>query len=231
MFNHTNTEKQKYNYITLLAMLYVTTTLASVILSYRTIAIEPFIIPGGTVIFPLSYFLGDVVAEVYGYKFSRQLIWFSVISNFVFASVIMIVIYLPTPTYFVYTNAYKQALGHTLRFVCSGTTGGIIGSFVNIYIISKSKIYMHGKYFWLRSTIATAFGEITLTTIVVLLAFTGIVPGSTMLTLIISAFTFKIMYGLIVVWPATILTSFLKRKENSDVYDFNTNFSPFSLKV
>jgi len=231
MFNHTNTEKQKYNYITLLAMLYVTTTLTSVVLAYRTIAIGPFIIPGGTVIFPLAYFLGDVVAEVYGYKFSRQLIWFSVISNFAFASVIMIVIHLPAPTYLISANTYKQVLNHTLRFVCSGTTGCIISSFVNIYIISKSKIYLHGKYFWLRSTIATAFGELTLTTIVALLTFTGIVPGTTIFTIIVSAFTFKIIYGLIAVWPATILASFLKRTENTDVYDFNTNFSPFSLKV
>lgn len=231
MFNHTNTEKQKYNYITLLAMLYVTTTLTSVVLAYRTIAIGPFIIPGGTVIFPLSYFLGDVVAEVYGYKFSRQLIWFSVISNFIFASVIMIVIHLPAPTYLVSANTYKQVFSHTLRFVCSGTTGCIISSFVNIYIISKSKIYLHGKYFWLRSTTATAFGELTLTTIVALLTFIGIVPGTTIFTIIVSAFTFKIIYGLIAVWPATILASFLKRTENTDVYDFNTNFSPFSLKV
>ncbi len=68
-------EKQQYKYISIIQMLYVTALLATVVLTYKMVAFGPLLEPGGVFIFPLTYFFGDVIAEVYGYKLSRQLVW------------------------------------------------------------------------------------------------------------------------------------------------------------
>lgn len=220
-----------YKFIILLSTLYITVNLTAVVLSYRLMSFGHLTLPGGTIIFPLSYFLGDVIAEVYGYKISRQLIWATSICSVLYTIVITFVIYSPYPENWNFSSDYIQVLGHSFRFVLVGTIGSFCGLFMNAYIISKTKLYTHGKYFPIRSIVSTAFGEAVLTIIVYTGAFAGILTFSQLLALITAGYTFKLIYAVLASYPGSWLVEFLKKKEDADVYDSKINFSPFSFRL
>ncbi len=223
--------QSSHRYLVFFTALYITLPIAATVLSYRLVEIGPFLLKGGSLIYPLTYVLGDVITEIYGYKISRQLIWTSIICAYVFAMLITIIIHMPMPGFWHGEKAFETVLGHTLRFTIGGSIGSLLGSFINVYIISKTKIYTHGKYFWLRSLFSSSFGEIIQSIIVFSIAFLWIYPTPMIINMIATAFLFKCIYSLLTVGPANYLVYFLKRKTHIDVYDFNTKFTPFSFET
>lgn len=224
-------EKQHYKYFTILGMLQITSLIATVMTIHKLWEIGPFLIPVSTFIFPITYFFGDVVAEVYGYKASRQLIWTSAFCQYVFALTVYFLIKLPSPDALNFDPHFNFVLGGMLWLTFSNTVGSITGAFLNAFVITKTKVLMKGKKFWLRSILSTTVGETAVTIIVGILAFYKTANTSQLITIILTAHTFKLIYGVIAVFPAMKLVDFLKKKEGIDVYDVNTNFSPFSLDV
>lgn len=219
----------QYKYFLLLASLYITITLTATALTYRLVSIGPFTLHGGSVIFPFSYILGDIITEVYGYRLSRQLIWISIICGFAFSLMVTIVIYLPAPNFWHDQQTYLYVFGNSLRFTIGASAAGFIGSFINIYSISKSKIYLHGKYFWLRSFFSSTFGEAIQSLIGISIGFIGIVPISNVVGIMTTSFMMKIIYSIAAVGPANYVAIYLKQKEGVDIYDYETKFTPFSF--
>jgi queuosine precursor transporter len=216
-------------YIILLAMLYLTAFIFPLMLAYRMVHLGPFLLPGGTLFFPLSYFLGDVIAEVYGYSFSRQLVWSAILCQLIAGAFITLVLHLPTPTYWHAEADFVLVLGNSLRYAFASTIGNFFGEFINVYLISKSKILLKGKHFWLRSLAATCIGEGTLTIVVFFITFVGITNTHHVIDLMLSAYTFKMLFSIIGVLPATFLVFFLKQAEGIDAYDHAINYNPFKL--
>lgn len=229
--NNTAKEHIHYKYFLILTAFYITISITSLVLTYRLVVFGPFVLHGGSVIYPLSYILGDVITEVYGYKLSRQLIWISIICGFLFSFIAIIVIHLPAPGFWHNQKSFIQVLGHSLRFTTGGSIGVFVGSFVNIYIISKTKIYLHGKYFWLRGFFSSTFGEAIQSLIVVPFGFLGVVPLLKVITIMFTAFSFKMIYNLLAIGPANYLANYLKKREGIDIYDFDTKFTPFSFET
>jgi len=211
-----------YKYIILLAMLFITIDLAAVSMAYKMVSLNSLfeINSGATFIFPLTYALGDIVTEVYGYNMARKLIWFSLLLQFVFAILVTIAIHLPSPSFWSGDDAYFTVFGSVFRFVLAGTAANIISNFMNIYIVSKLKIPMEGKFFWLRSILSTIVSGFILVAIIVVVGFSG-----TEINLLKSWIMFKstyaceISYAFMLVIPAALTAKFLKRSENVDVYD------------
>lgn len=223
-----------YKYILFISMLFVTVDLAAVSVAYRMVSINHLlqILSGATFIFPLTYCLGDIITEVYGYHLAKRLIWLSLLLQFIFALLITAVLYLPAPFFWDNYNDYIHVFGSILRFVFAGTCANICSNFLNIYLVSKLKIPFEGKLFWLRSIISTVLGGFLLVSIVVLVGFSG---GEMNLTntwiMFKSTFSLEVIYAITLAIPATYITNFLKKQENIDVYDFNINYNPFLLKA
>ena len=214
-------------YILPIIMLYLMATLAADVVAYKFIAFGPLIESGATLIFPITYLLGDIVTEVYGYRVARKFIWLNLICELIFAVLIVSVINLKSSAYASYQNDFNHALGNILRFVISGIIANIVSNFLNVYLISKWKILMKGKHFWLRSVASTAVSELLLNIIAGSLAFTGTMALGHVWNLIASAYLLEIFYAFIFVWPGWVLILYLKKKEHIDVYDYNTNDNPF----
>ncbi len=216
------------NYVIVFAMLYCMALVIPVVLAYRPVAFGFFsAIPGGALIFPSTYLFGDIISEVYGYKIARQILWCSIGAEILFALGITAVIYSPFPKGWQQYHEYVDVLGHSLRFVMASILGTTISEFVNIYIISKSKIYYKGRHFWLRSLFSSATGEIILTIIVYSITFMGIFSFMEVIRLMINGYLYKVAFSTIGVIPVVLITTYLKKKENIDVYDHSTNFNPF----
>lgn len=215
------------HYILILGMINITISLAADVVAYKLITLGPTLLPGATLIFPLTYIIGDIVAEVYGYTVAKKIIWVTLICELFFAIAIQLIIRLPSPHFWEHQLAYHAVIDPILRFVLAGILGIVSSSFINIYIISKWKILMKGKHFWLRSLGSSAIGGLVLTVVTILFGFGGNIHWSKLLGMILSVYSMEVLYSLLGIWPASIITGFLKLEEQLDVYDTKTNFNPF----
>lgn len=215
------------HYILILGMINITISLAADVVAYKLITLGPALLPGAPLIFPLTYIIGDIVAEVYGYTVAKKIIWVTLICELFFALSIKLIIHLPSPHFWQNQLAYNAVIDPILRFVLAGILAVVSSSFINIYIISKWKILMKGRHFWLRSLGSSAIGGFILVLVTILFGFTGHIHWSKLIYMVLSVYSVEVFYSLLGVWPASIITGFLKLEEQLDVYDTKTNFNPF----
>lgn len=226
-----NLNFKPYKFLTPLSMLYMTLKLITVVLIYKIISIGPFSASASTLVMPLWFVMGDVIAEVYGYKVARQIIWLAIFCQFVFVFVCSALISCESPLGWMHQEAYLQVFGKLPRVALASFLAIVTGAFINAYAISKWKILLHGKYFWLRSLGASAIGELVFTIVAYVTEFLGVVPVSQLLQLMLISYVIKLILNPILVIPSFLLVNMLKRLENIDIYDFNINFNPFKMTM
>lgn len=221
---------QKHNkYLILLAMLNAVVLATSTVVGYKPVSLFGATEYGTTILFPVTYFLQDAITEVYGYKVARQIVWGSMICTLVSAALLVFIVHLPAPATWPNKHAFNVVLDPMLRVAIASVLGSLLSSFVNIYLLSKWKILVKGKYFWLRSLTSTAFGELILTISSVLIGFIGRASFLEIAVIIFNAFLFKVVCTSIIIYPEVILVKFLKKAENLDVYENNIDFNPFKF--
>jgi uncharacterized integral membrane protein (TIGR00697 family) len=189
------------------------------------------LVPGGIFVFPITFCICDIVGEVYGYAYPRLFIWIGILAELIFSLLIITVSHLPSPEFFTQAEAYQIVFNPTLRYVGSGLIGLLVGEFTNVYLLAKWKIFLRGKFFIFRSLVSTAFGQALLTIIVDVLNYFGKLNDSSLLWMMFCGYLWKMCFAVLMVFPAWLLVKFLKKVENIDYYDFNTNFNPFAFNL
>lgn len=237
-FQHINTisklsqeSKFTYNYLIGMAMLYMALTILSGLSVYKLVILGPFLFPAGIFTTPLTYCLSNVTTEVYGYPVGRNMMWWFVVSSTVFTCLAFLLIHLPSPLEFKHQPAFDLILGSMPRIYIAGTIGTIIGMNVNNYLVSKFKIKMEGKHYWLRSIISTSGGEIAYNFIAYPMMMLWKVPLIDLMHIFISVTIFKIFTTSIFLLPECLLANYLKVNEKINVFDFNVNYNLFKFKI
>jgi len=222
-------KKPNYIYLDIITGFFVAVLLISNIASTKIVQIWKFTFDGGTILFPLSYIFGDILTEVYGYRASRKVIWTGFFSALLM-SVILGLIGIAKPAEgWQFQDAYIKILGQTPRIVAASLIAYFAGEFSNSFVLAKMKILTKGKYLWTRTIGSTLVGEGIDTVLFVIIAFLGLYELRLVLLIIISNYVFKVGME-VVLTPVTYkIVNFLKRKENIDYYDYNTNFNPFII--
>lgn len=186
-------------------------------------------LPGGIILFPIVYVFGDMLTEVYGYSMSRKVIWTGFGALVIMVLATLIVQKLPPAAFWTLQKEYDDILGKIPRIVIASITAYFLGEFVNSYTIAKLKVRTGGKQMSLRFILSTVVGQFVDTTVFVLIAFTGLMDMNSLVMVILSGWAFKVTWEIIAL-PVTIpLVKWLKKKENEDYYDRNTDFNPFKL--
>jgi uncharacterized integral membrane protein (TIGR00697 family) len=188
----------------------------------------------GVLFFPISYIFGDILTEVYGYGRDRRVVWAG-FGALAFASLMAwVVVNLPAADSGfmreyqghlegVFGNAWRIAAGSMIAFWC--------GSFSNSYVMAKMKVQSGGKRLWTRTIGSTLVGELVDSSLFYFIAFYGIWATGDIVKVTIVQYLFKTGWE-IVMTPVTYrIVGFLKKAEDEDYYDVNTDFSPFSMKV
>ena len=197
------------------------------IASSKIVDFGPFTFDGGTILFPISYIFGDILTEVYGYRKSRQVIWIGFVSALLMSIVLVIVGLLPPAPGWNNQDAYMAILSTTPRIVAASLIAYFAGEFSNSYVLARMKIFTKGRWLFSRTIGSTIVGEGIDTVFFVCIAFAGAIPGSTLMAVIVSNYVFKVGFE-VVATPLTYgVVGFLKKREQVDVYDYNTNFNPF----
>jgi queuosine precursor transporter len=185
----------------------------------------------GVMFFPISFIFGDILTEVYGYAASRRVIWAG-FAGLAFASFMAwMIVALPPAPFWDNQHEYEVAFGSTWRISLAGLIAFAVGEFVNSFIMAKMKIVSAGKHLWQRTITSTVFGETVDTLLFVPLAFwnSGIIPNDK-IPLIIGAQIIAKIGVEIACTPAVYkIVAFLKRAEQTDYYDKNTDFNPFKI--
>lgn len=185
----------------------------------------------GILFFPISFIFGDILTEVYGYAASRRVIWAG-FAGLAFASFMAwMVVALPPAPFWNNQHEYEIAFGSTWRISLAGLVAFAVGEFVNSYVMAKMKIISAGKHLWQRTITSTVFGEAVDTVMFVPLAFwiTGIIPNDKIPLVIGAQIIGKILVEVAFTPVVYKVVAFLKRAENEDFYDKNTDFNPFKL--
>jgi uncharacterized integral membrane protein (TIGR00697 family) len=200
----------------------------------------------GVLFFPVSYIIGDVMTEVYGYAHARRVIWTGLFALLFMVVMAVVVVNIPaapewalaSATYDIQGQsvtapnqaAYQSVFGQTPRIVFASLIAFWCGEFVNSFILAKMKIWTEGRMLWTRTIGSTIFGEAADSALFYPLAFLG-VPGWTteaVITLAITQWVIKTLWE-VVLTPVTYqVVGFLKRREGVEVFDSDTDFSPFA---
>lgn len=220
----------RFKYLDIILGLFVAVLLISNVASTKIVQLGPFTFDGGTLLFPIVYIFGDILTEVYGYKAARRVIWTGFASALLMSLVFIIVGKLPAAADWVNQDAYDKILGLTPRIVAASLVAYFLGEFSNSYTLAKMKILTKGRHLWSRTIGSTVIGEGIDTVLFVLIAFVGVLPASLLLTIIISNYVFKVGFEAVFTPVTYGIVKRLKREENIDAYDTNTNFNPFTSK-
>ena len=216
-------------YIVFLSMLYTTVMLAADVVAFRFENFFGLVESGATIIFPLTYVLGDVICEVYGWKVTIKIVWLALICEALFAGLITMIIYMPSYGIGEYQDQYVNVLGNMWLFVIGGIISNAIAGVLNIYFMSKWKILAQGRFFWLRSILATCISEFILIIVTVLIAFLPLIKFEMTMKVFTHAYVLEVFYALIFVLPAKYLVNYLRNKEKIDAYDYGVSYNPFNV--
>lgn len=233
---------KQYKYFDLIMVVFVTVLILSNVASSAKIidlGFSLFRLPmafdAGTILFPVSYIFGDILTEVYGYKRSRRVIWTGFACLALSAVIFGIVRALPgeaTWQGYAGDDAYNAILGGM-------SSGGIVlaslaaywaGEFTNSFTLAKMKVLTNGRWLWTRTIGSTLAGELVDTVMFVAVASAfGVFPWSLFLTLTVANYLFKCSVEALMTPVTYGVVGFLKRVENEDYYDRETNFNPFAV--
>ena len=232
-------ERRTYRYYEFVMAAFVTVLVCSNLIGPAKIAqidfpvVGPLTLGAGVLFFPISYVFGDILTEVYGYGRARRVIWCG-FGALAFASFMAsVVVALPPAPFWQHQAAYEVAFGSTWRIVGASMIAYFCGEFVNSFVLAKMKIATRGRWLWSRTIGSTIVGEAVDSALFYPLAFygSGIIPDEKLPIVMLAQFLAKVAVE-VAFTPVTYkIVGALKRAENEDYYDTNTNFTPFTLKT
>jgi queuosine precursor transporter len=185
----------------------------------------------GILFFPFSYVIGDVLTEVYGYGRARRCIWVGFSALLFMAFMAWVVVALPPAPSWNGQSAYEQVFGQVPRIVFASIIAFWAGEFTNSYVLARLKLWTAGRMLWLRTIGSTLVGQGVDSLIFYPLAFWGVWDTGTLVTVLVTQYALKVGWEVVLTPVTYAAVGALKRREGIDVFDENTDFSPFRARV
>jgi hypothetical protein len=193
--------------------------------------IGAFTFGAGVLFFPISYVIGDILTEVYGYGRARRVVWAGVVGMVFMSFMSWVVVSLPAADGWDGQEAYMSIFGQTPRIVLASLIAFWAGELVNAYVLARMKVWTKGKHLWSRTIGSTFFGQGVDSLIFYPIAFLGVWPTELVITIMFSNFLLKVLWEALLTPVTYKVVGFLKRREHEDFYDDHTDFTPFKIKT
>lgn len=187
-------ENKKFKLYYYLSIVFVSCILISNVVASRTFELFGFQLPSSTILFPISFIVGDVLTELYGFKDSLKVFLLGFICNIFMVVTFMIINVLPIPETLQTAEAFKTVLSYTPRVLIGSLTGFLLGNIVNSALMILFKKLTGQRFLWIRTILSTIVGEIIDTLCFIFVAFVGILPLKTMLLSVLITSFVKILY-------------------------------------
>ncbi|MDR1003637.1 MAG: queuosine precursor transporter [Prevotellaceae bacterium] len=214
----------------LLGILFNVCLIAANLLETKVIQIGSLTVTAGLLVFPVSYIINDCIAEVWGFRKARLIIWTGFAMNFFVVALGLIAVALPAAPFWQGEAHFNFVFGMAPRIVVASLIAFLAGSFLNAYIMSRMKVKSGGRYFSLRAIWSTVVGETADSLLFFPIAFGGIIPWKELLVMMLLQMALKSMYE-IVILPVTVrVVAYIKRVDGSDVYDEHISYNILKVK-
>ena len=214
-------------FITLLTALNVTFLLVSDFTGARIIGLYGVGVSITVLYFPITYLIGDVLTEVYGYAQSRRVIWISMFCSIAGSAIAGGQLAVPAAAFFGADAAYQTVFSPSLTISAAGLFAFFAGDISNSYVLAKLKIWDRGERLWLRFVSSTVVGEGVNTCLFYGIVLRTVLPQGLLLRGVVMGWTVKVVVEVVMLPLSYRVVRFLKRAEGIDHYDHDTNFNPF----
>ncbi|WP_294484819.1 queuosine precursor transporter [uncultured Mailhella sp.] len=214
----------------LLGIVFCTCLIISNLLAAKIFMLGSLALPAAVIIFPVSYIINDCIAEVWGFRRARFIIWTGFAMNFLVAALGQIAVFLPSAPFWDGEAHFNYLFGLAPRIAAASFLAFLAGSFLNAYVMSRMKVASGGRHFSARAILSTLVGEGVDSLIFFPCAFAGVLPLSAMIPMMLAQTALKTLYE-IVVLPVTIrVVNYVKRVEETDVFDENISYNILKIR-
>ncbi len=230
------TTAPRFRYYDLVMAAFVTILLLSNLIgaskpSYVTLpVIGEWSFGAGVLFFPVSYIIGDILTEVYGYARARRVIWTGFAALLFMAFMAWVVVQLPPADGWPGQEAYEFVFGNSWRIVLASMVAFWAVEFANSYVLAKMKVWTQGRHLWMRTIGSTVVGQGLDSMIFYPLAFWGLAgwPVELLWQVVLSQWAIKTTWEALLTPVTYAVVGTLKRAEGVEVFDTDTDFSPFA---
>ena len=214
----------------ILGIVFCVCLVAANLLEVKVVQLGQISVTAGLIVFPISYIINDCIAEVWGFRKARLIIWMGFLMNFLVVALGQIAVHLPAASFWDGEESFNFVFGLAPRIAIASLSAFLIGSFINAYVMSRMKLLSHGKNFSLRAILSTVAGESADSLIFFPLAFGGLIPLNELGKMMLVQVVLKTLYEIIVL-PITIqVVKYIKRIDKSDVYDEHISYNLLKIK-
>lgn len=220
----------KYKYLGKLQALSITCILTSLVLAHKIVIFFNIQFSVASLIFPNTMLIANIVAIVYGYKHSNEIMWETLKCQIPFTIICLIAIRLPSPLS-AGNAAYEYVFNDMWQISLASLIGTYVGLKANIYALSKFNILLLYKGFWLRTLFACGIGEFVFTIVAVPMMFFNKVPFHSLLSIIAISLVVKILYSSILSYLSQQVAIKLMKSEKIELENSSFNYDPFIAKA
>lgn len=213
----------------LMGILFCVCLVASNLLGTKILQVGPFALTAGVIVFPVSYIINDCIAEVWGFRKARLIIWMGFLMNFFVVALGGIAAVIPAPPFWQGEEAFSFVFGLAPRIAVASLSAFLVGSFLNAWVMSRMKLRDRERRFSLRAIVSTLAGESADSLIFFPLAFGGLMPASELAKMMLLQVSAKTLYEIIVLPLTTQVVKYVKRSEGTSVYDENISYNVFKV--
>ena len=214
----------------LLGILFNVCLIAANLLETKVIQLGSLTVTAGLLVFPISYIINDCIAEVWGFRKARLIIWSGFAMNFFVVGLGLAAVALPAAPFWESEEHFNFVFGMAPRIVVASLLAFLTGSFLNAYVMSRMKLASRGRRFSLRAIVSTVAGETADSLIFFPIAFGGIIAWRELLVMMALQIVLKSLYEVIVL-PLTIrVVKAVKRLDGSDVYDEGISYKIWKIR-
>ena len=208
---------------------FVTCLITANVTAVKLTDIFGLILPAGVIVFPVSYIVGDVLTEVYGFHRARRVIWLGFFCNVIAVFAIWLGGIMPAAPFWDAQEAYDTILGYAPRLLIASFLAYLVGEFANSIVLAKMKVATNGRWLWSRTIGSTLVGQGLDSLVFVVVAFFGTIPLAGLVAAIVAQWLFKSVYEAAATPLTYLVVNALKRHEGVDVYDRDTDFNPLPV--
>ena len=214
----------------IMGILFCVCLIAANLFETKIVQIGSFSMTAGFIVFPISYIINDCIAEVWGFRKARLIIWMGFLMNFFVVTMGGIAVALPAAPFWEGDEAFRFVFGLAPRIAVASLTAFLIGSFLNAWVMSRLKLRDKERRFAWRAILSTLAGEGADSLIFFPMAFAGLMPVHELAKLMLLQVTAKTLYEVIALPVTTRVVRYMKRREGIDAYDTNISYNIFRIK-
>lgn len=225
-----NNPTKHYKYFGFIVCLYVALQLVSDVTAGKITVVFGFPVSVTVLYFPITYIFADILTEVYGYARARSALWTVLICSVLAGLIYQVAALMPPASGFDADPAYQRVLGQVPRVLLGGWIAVFAGEILNDYVMAKLKVFSQGKHLWIRTIGSTIVGQFANTSLFYVIALYAVIPTDLLIQSVISGWLLKVIVEVVMTPVTYAVVGALKRVEDVDFYDTDTNFNPLIFR-